>query len=50
MMEINWIAILNKFADGVVFGSGFILALLFWTMFMRKLSKSPDSIDKAVEE
>jgi hypothetical protein len=29
-MTIQWFAVLNKFADGFIFGSGFFLALLIF--------------------
>lgn len=38
-MTINWWAVLNHFADGVVFGSGFILSVsvsILWIEFIGK--------------
>jgi len=36
-MEINWHVVLIRLLDGFLYGTGFILGLLFWLMFLRWL-------------
>lgn len=36
MIEINWLLALNKFTDGVLFGSGLYLAFSVWVWIVKK--------------
>lgn len=45
-MSINWLVILNKFLDGVVFGTGFFAAFSIWAVwiFKTKDKKKKDEV------
>jgi hypothetical protein len=41
-MEVNWTVVLLRIIDGVLYGTGFIFAVLCWVWFVEWMKKKSE--------